>query len=60
MTDEIAIGHLQKRKIEARVLIPFVTACREKFGDGPTQRGDRRDGPLACRRRRRDMGRELR
>ena len=36
MTDEIAIGHLQKRKIEARVLIPFITACREKFGDGPT------------------------
>ena len=37
MTDEIAIGHLQKRKIEARVLIPFITACREKFGDGPTR-----------------------
>jgi hypothetical protein len=37
MTDEIAIGHLQKRKIEARVLIPFIAACREKFGDGPTR-----------------------
>jgi L-2-amino-thiazoline-4-carboxylic acid hydrolase-like protein len=36
MTDEIAIGHLQRRKIEARVLIPFIAACREKFGDGPT------------------------
>jgi L-2-amino-thiazoline-4-carboxylic acid hydrolase len=36
MTDEIAIGHLQRRQIEARVLIPFITACREKFGDGPT------------------------
>ncbi len=36
MTDESAIGHLQRRKIEARVLIPFITACREKFGDGPT------------------------
>jgi len=36
MSDEIAIGHLQKRKIEARVLIPFITACRERFGDGPT------------------------
>jgi hypothetical protein len=36
MSDEIAIGHLQKRKIEARVLIPFIAACREKFGDGPT------------------------
>jgi hypothetical protein len=37
MGDEIAIGHLQKRKIEARVLIPFITACREKFGEGPTR-----------------------
>ncbi len=37
MGDEIAIGHLQKRKIEARVLIPFITACRQKFGDGPTR-----------------------
>jgi hypothetical protein len=36
MTDEIEIGHLQRRQIEARVLIPFITACREKFGDGPT------------------------
>jgi len=36
MTDEIAIPHLQKRKIEARALIPFIMACREKFGDGPT------------------------
>ena len=37
MSDEIAIGHLQKRKIEAGVLIPFIAACREKFGDGPTR-----------------------
>jgi hypothetical protein len=37
MADEIAIPHLQKRKIEARALIPFVKACREKFGDGPTR-----------------------
>jgi hypothetical protein len=37
MSDEIAIGHLQRRKIEARVLIPFITACREKFGDEPTR-----------------------
>jgi hypothetical protein len=37
MSDEIAIGHLQKRKIEAAVLIPFIVACREKFGDGPTR-----------------------
>jgi hypothetical protein len=37
MSEEIAIGHLQRRKIEARVLVPFITACREKFGDGPTR-----------------------
>ena len=37
MTDEIAISHLQRRKIEGRVLIPFIAACREKFGDGPTR-----------------------
>ncbi|GEP55978.1 L-2-amino-thiazoline-4-carboxylic acid hydrolase [Reyranella soli] len=36
MTDEIAISHLQRRKIEGRVLIPFIEACREKFGEGPT------------------------
>ena len=35
MTDDIAISHLQKRKIEARALIPFIKACREKLGDGP-------------------------
>ena len=37
MSDEIAIGHLQKRKIEAGVLIPFIAACREKFGDAATR-----------------------
>ena len=37
MTEDSAIGHLQKRKIEARVLIPFIAACRERFGDGPTR-----------------------
>jgi hypothetical protein len=36
MADEIAIPHLQKRKIEARALLPFVTACREKFGAAAT------------------------
>jgi L-2-amino-thiazoline-4-carboxylic acid hydrolase-like protein len=36
MTDDVVISHLQKRKIEARALIPFIKACREKFGDGPT------------------------
>lgn len=37
MTDEVAISHLQRRKIEGRVLIPFIAACREKFGEGPTR-----------------------
>ena len=37
MTDEVAISHLQRRKIEGRVLIPFINACREKFGEGPTR-----------------------
>jgi len=32
-TDEAPIGHLQRRRIESRVLIPFIAACREKFGD---------------------------
>jgi hypothetical protein len=36
MTDEIAIPHLQKRKIEARALLPFIAACRAKFGDAAT------------------------
>ena len=30
--DEIAISHLQRRKIEGRVLIPFIQALRDKFG----------------------------
>ena len=37
MTDEVAISHLQRRKIEGRVLIPFIDACRKKFGEGPTR-----------------------
>ncbi len=37
MTDDITISHLERRKIEGRVLIPFLAACREKFGDGPTR-----------------------
>lgn len=31
--DDVQISHLQRRKIEGRVLIPFIEACREKFGD---------------------------
>src|SRR3954453_229161 len=30
------ISHLQRRKIEGRVLIPFIASCREKFGDEAT------------------------
>ncbi len=30
---EIPISHLQRRKIEGRVLIPFIEACRERLGD---------------------------
>jgi hypothetical protein len=35
MTDhsEVAISHLQRRKIEGRVLIPFLHAVTEKFGE---------------------------
>jgi L-2-amino-thiazoline-4-carboxylic acid hydrolase len=35
--DEVSISHLQRRKIEGRVLIPFIEACREKFGDAATR-----------------------
>jgi len=35
--DEVPISHLQRRKIENRVLIPFIEACREKFGDTATR-----------------------
>jgi hypothetical protein len=39
MADEqdVPISHLQRRKIEGRVLIPFIEACREKFGDTATR-----------------------
>jgi hypothetical protein len=30
---EAPITHLQRRKIEGRVLIPFIEACRERFGE---------------------------
>ena len=36
-TDEVEISHLQRRKIEGRVLIPFIEAAREKFGDAATR-----------------------
>src|ERR1700730_6793509 len=37
VTDEVPISHLQRRRIESRVLIPFIAACREKFGDAGTK-----------------------
>ena len=36
-TDDVEISHLQRRKIEGRVLIPFIEAAREKFGDAATR-----------------------
>jgi hypothetical protein len=35
-SDDVPISHLQRRKIEGRVLIPFIEACRERFGDAAT------------------------
>ncbi|MEA2835597.1 MAG: L-2-amino-thiazoline-4-carboxylic acid hydrolase [Bradyrhizobium sp.] len=32
-TIEVAISHLQRRKIEGRALIPFIHAVRDKFGE---------------------------
>ena len=32
-TTEVAISHLQRRKIEGRVLIPFIQALQDKFGE---------------------------
>jgi L-2-amino-thiazoline-4-carboxylic acid hydrolase len=34
---EVPISHLQRRKIEGRVLIPFIQACRERFGEEATR-----------------------
>jgi hypothetical protein len=34
---DVPIGHLQRRRIEARVLIPFIEACRERFGEVRTR-----------------------
>jgi hypothetical protein len=37
MTDERPVGHLQRRKIEGRVLVPFIGVCRERLGDEVTR-----------------------
>lgn len=34
---EVPISHLQRRKIEGRVLVPFIEAAREKFGEAATR-----------------------
>ncbi len=34
---DVPISHLQRRKIEGRVLIPFIEACRERLGDEATR-----------------------
>jgi L-2-amino-thiazoline-4-carboxylic acid hydrolase-like protein len=31
--NEVAISHLERRKIEGRVLIPFIQVLRERFGE---------------------------
>jgi len=36
-SDEIPISHLQRRKIEGRVLIPFIEEARKRFGDQATR-----------------------
>lgn len=35
--DDTPISHLQRRKIESRVLLPFIEACRRKFGEDATR-----------------------
>jgi hypothetical protein len=35
--DEIPVSHLQRRRIESRVLLPFIEACQQKFGAEATQ-----------------------
>ena len=36
--DEIEISRLQRRKIESKALIPFLTALRDKFGEARCRR----------------------
>jgi hypothetical protein len=37
MSDERPVGHLQRRKIEGRVLVPFIATCRERLGEEMTR-----------------------
>src|SRR3546814_2408311 len=36
--DEVPIGHLQRRKIESRVLLPFIEALEKEIGPERTER----------------------
>lgn len=37
MNTRHTLGHLERRRIEGRVLVPFIEACREKFGEQVTR-----------------------
>ena len=37
MSKQPTIGHLERRRIEGRVLVPFIAACRERLGDAATR-----------------------
>ena len=37
MNTSAKVGHLERRRIEGRVLVPFIEACREKFGEDATR-----------------------
>jgi hypothetical protein len=37
VSEEVPISHLQRRKIEGRVLIPFIEEIRKRFGDQATR-----------------------
>jgi L-2-amino-thiazoline-4-carboxylic acid hydrolase len=37
MTTEQPVGHLQRRRIEGRVLVPFIEVCRETLGEETTR-----------------------
>lgn len=36
-SDEVPISHLQRRKIEGRILIPIIEEARTRFGDEPAR-----------------------
>lgn len=58
MTEDRPVSHLQRRKIEGRVLVPFIAVCREKLGEEVTrelvsafiQKASREDGVKSAER----------